>query len=203
MAKSKIDIRHILIESFLIVFTVLLALALSEWRSNLKEERTKEVVLNNILQEIRDNQSDLKEKMEYHNQMSQKMGQYLNSDSLWSTLQYESAIEAIIQIMDRGIQVPELQSTAWRSAELSGVVNSFDYETIYVLSNVYKVQEEGPNSTWKQLAAFFSDPTSYDKGTTRRLTKMMQLGFGELYAQERSLIYTYEKALESLDDNQN
>lgn len=198
MAKSKIDFRHITIEALLIVFTVLLALTLSEWRSSVKEERTREAVLNNIVNELKSNKADLESKLEYHKAMSQKLGEYLSSDSLWSTLKYTSGMEAMIQILDRGIWNPKLQSGAWRSAELSGVVNTFDYETIYILSNVYGVQEEGPDNTWKQLAKLFVDPTSYDPNNAKRLAAMLQLGFGELYSQERSLIESYKEALDHL-----
>jgi hypothetical protein len=199
MGKSKIDFRHLLIESILIVFTVLLALALSEWRAGIKENKTRASVLNNIILEVKKNKNDLESKMDYHLEMSKKLGLYLNSDSLWSSLNYNSGIEAMMQIMDKGLQNPDLQSGAWRSAELSGIVNSFDYETIYILSNVYRVQSEGPDNTWKQLASLFGDPNSYDKNSARRLGLMLQVGFNELYSQERSLVYSYENALNALE----
>ncbi len=199
MSKSKLDFRHLLIEAVLIVFTVLLALALSEWRSSIKEDNTREAVLANIVREIKANKEDLESKKEYHLRMSKKIKNYLESDSLWQLLNYQSGIEAMMQILDSGIQNPDLQSGAWRSAELSGIVNSFDYETIYVLSNVYRIQEDGPASTWKELASLFGDPSSYDPENAKRLGLMLQLGFAELYSQERSLIYTYDNALQALE----
>lgn len=201
MAKSKLDFRHIFIEAILIVFTVSLALALSEWRAAIKEANTRDKVLSNIIKEIESNKEDLESKMDYHRAMSQKLNDYLNSDSLWNTLNYSTGIEAMIQIMDRGIQDPNLQSGAWRSAELSGVVNSFDYETIYLLSNLYRVQEEGPSNTWKELARLFVDTESYEPKNARRMASMLSLGFGELYSQERSLHRSYENALEALRKN--
>ena len=201
MSKSKIDFKHLLIEAILIVFTVLLALALSEWRSSIKEESTKESVLANIVREIKANKEDLESKMGYHQEMSQRLGQYVESDSLWSTLKYNSGIEAMIQIMDKGLQNPNLQSGAWRSAELSGIVNTFDFETLYVLSTLYQVQNEGPASTWKTMAAHFGNPYSYDPANARKLALMLQLGFGELYSQERSLVLSYENALGQLEKN--
>lgn len=198
MSKSKIDFRHIFIEGILIVFTVLLALTLSEWRSSVKEDKTRETVINNIISEIEDNKADLETKMEYHKAMAGKLNSYLSSDSLWNSLRYNSGMEAVLQILEKGIWNPKLQSGAWRSAELSGIVNTFDYETLYILSNVYSVQEEGPDTTWKQLARLFADPSSYDPSSAKRLARMLSLGFAELYSQERSLIYSYSQALEHL-----
>lgn len=201
MSKSKIDFKHLLIEAILIVFTVLLALALSEWRSSIKEENTKAAVLANIIRELKANKEDLESKMGYHQEMSEKLAKYVNSDSLWSSLKFNSGIEAMIQILDKGLQNPALQSGAWRSAELSGIVNTFDFETLYILSTVYQVQNEGPASTWKTMAAHFGNPYSYDPANARTLGRMLQLGFGELYSQERSLVYSYENALKELEGN--
>lgn len=200
MAKSKIDFRHILIEAILIVFTVLLALALSEWRDSIQEEKTKEAILRNIISEIENNKADLESKKDYHQEVSQKLRDYLNSDSLWSSLNVDLGIGGLVQILNKGLQNPNLQSGAWRSAELSGIVNSFDYETIYTLSNLYRVQENGVESTWKSMASFFIQPESYDPENQKRIALMLQLGFQELYSQENFLIYTYSQALESLQE---
>ena len=200
MAKSRIDFRHLLIEALLIVFTVLLALALSEWRSSIKAEDTKQAVLNNIIREIKSNKEDLESKMEYHQEMSKKIGSYLGSDSLWSTLNYSTGIEAMIQILEKGLLNPNLQSGAWRSAELSGIVNSFDFETILILSTVYQVQHEGPESTWKAMAGHFTNPFAYEPKNAKLFGEIMKLGFGELYSQERSLVYSYQNALDALKE---
>ncbi|MEP1095283.1 MAG: hypothetical protein ABJG78_09245 [Cyclobacteriaceae bacterium] len=198
MARSKIDLRSLIIEALLIVFTVLLALTLSEWRSSIKQEDTKKAVLNNIIREIKSNKEDLESKMEYHLEMSKKLNNYVQSDGLWSTLTYSSGIEAMIQIMEKGLLNPTLQSGAWRSAELSGIVNTFDFETILILSAVYQVQHEGPESTWKTMAGHFGNPFSYEPKNAKLLARMLQLGFSELYAQERSLVSSYQNALEAL-----
>ena len=198
MSKSKLDFKHLTVEAIFIVFAVLLALGLGEWRSAIKQRTITKTVLQNIVSEIESNKADLESKVDYHQRMSDKIGQYVNSDSLWSTLKYNSGIEAMVQIMESGLQNPNLQSGAWRSAELSGVVNNFDYETIYALSNVYRVQSEGPESTWKLMASHFGNPYSYEPSNAQKLGRMLQLGFRELSSQEKSLIISYEKALETL-----
>lgn len=193
--KSKMNFRHLLVEALLIVFTVSLALALNEWRAGIKENETKDKVLKNIISEVQSNKEDLERKLDYHLQTSQKMGAYLANDSLWSTIKYNSGVEAVGQFMPRGIWNPNLQSGAWNSAILSGVANSFDYDILYALSNLYQTQENGPNSTWKIMAGFYSESGSFDPANARQLTLRFQLAFGELYNQERSLLKDYENVL--------
>lgn len=197
--KNKIDIRSLIIETILIVFAVSLALALNEWRSNAKEKDTIDKVLGNIVNEIRSNKEDLERKLEYHKETSERIGMYISNDSLWSTLKYNSGVEAVSLLMPKGIFNPNLQTGAWNSAVLSGVVNSFDYDILYTLSNLYQVQEDGPDNTWKIIAGFYSESSSYDPEKARQLALRFQLAFGELYNQERSLLQDYERVLKSID----
>ena len=52
---------------------------------------------------------DLEGKMNYHLKMSQNIGEYLNSDRFWNILKYNAGIEAMMQVMEKGIQNPDLQ----------------------------------------------------------------------------------------------
>ena len=123
----------------------------------------------------------------------------MSNDSLWTSLNPNSGIEAVSTIMTRGIANPNLQSGAWNSAVLSGVVNSFEYDVLYELSNLYQIQENGPNSTWKIMAGFFSESSSFDPSNARQVTLKFQLAFRELYSQERSLLKDYERTLSLLE----
>ena len=197
--KKKINFRYLLIEALLIVFTVSLALGLNEWRASVKEETMAEKVRTNILSEIKSNKEDLAIKMEYHLETSQNIARYLANDSLWSTLEYNSGIEAMIPLMPKGIWVPNLQSGAWNSAVLSGVVNSFDYDFLYEFSILYDLQEDGPNSSWKVMAGFFSEPWSYEKANARTLALRFQLAFKELHVQEKTLLRMYKRVLKKYE----
>ena len=77
--KKKLDFRYILIEAALIVFTVLLALALNEWRNSEKQEKVKITVINNIIKEIESNKRRLENVMEYHQTVSSQFSKYLSS----------------------------------------------------------------------------------------------------------------------------
>ncbi|MEM7298803.1 MAG: hypothetical protein AAF391_11120, partial [Bacteroidota bacterium] len=177
---------------------VSLALALSEWRNGVKQDETRQVILNNIIKEIEDNKADLMSKIDYHRDMSIKLGSYANSDSLWRTLRYNTGVEAVMLILDNGMRNPNLQVGAWKSAEISGVVNSFDYRTIYALSNLYRLQEEGPTNTWKKLIELFGDPYFFENDQAKTLVHMMHIGFFELYKQEQSLLSNYDYTLKQL-----
>ncbi len=197
--RQKLNFSHLLVEAVLIVFTVTLALTLNEWRSNVKANATKEKVLKNIVNEIESNKEDLIEKMNYHKETSIRIRDYLNNDSLWSTLNPNSGIQAVSQLMPQGILNPNLQSGAWNSAVLSGVVNSFEYERLFVLSNLYQTQETGVNTTWKVITGFYSDYESFNREKSKQVAMRFQLAIGELYNQEKSLLKDYDLALNAIE----
>ena len=202
MSSNKIDFRSIPIEATLIVFTVVLALAVNEWREGQKEKRVRDTILENIIKEVKTNKELVEEKMVYHDETSKKLGEYLNSDSLWNTLPPGNGLFALMSAMPRGLNPPLVQSAAWRSAELSGVVSGFEYETLYNLSSLYSLQATGVESTWKGMAQVYMDYNSYKEESRRDLALMLQMGFGELYSQERSLVYTYENVLDFLENGE-
>ncbi|MEL7145892.1 MAG: hypothetical protein AAFO69_05960 [Bacteroidota bacterium] len=197
--KNKIDFRYLLIEALLIVFTVSLAMALNEWRANVKEEKTVEKVRTNILNEIKANRADLIEKMAYHQETSQRIARYLANDSLWATLKYKNGIEVTMQLMPRGIFEPNLQSGAWDGAVLSGLVNSFEYEFLEEFSTLYHMQADGPNSSWKVMAGFFSESSSYEPENAKTLMLRFQLSFAVLHSQEQNLLNMYNHGLKNWD----
>lgn len=69
MSSSKINFRHILIEAVLIVFTVSLALALSEWRQQIKTDNLVSRVLVTLQDEMRKNVESLEKAISYHEKL--------------------------------------------------------------------------------------------------------------------------------------
>ncbi len=69
MAKTKLDLRHLAIEAILIVFTVSLALALSEWRVQVKRDELTDRVTNSLKSETEKNIDRLKKAITYHDEL--------------------------------------------------------------------------------------------------------------------------------------
>lgn len=66
MAKPKLDFRHLAIEAILIVFTVSLALALSEWRQQVKRDELVDRVITSLISETNKNLANLDTAIAYH-----------------------------------------------------------------------------------------------------------------------------------------
>ena len=75
----KKSIQKILLDSALIIFSVLFALLINEWRNNLTEKKRTRIVIENLKKEIKRNQTITKDFLEYHSSVYDTMKTiYLN-----------------------------------------------------------------------------------------------------------------------------
>ncbi|NNF58710.1 MAG: hypothetical protein HKN04_10765 [Rhodothermaceae bacterium] len=188
--------KDLLIQSFLIVLSVLLALFLDEARSDYKLGRQRDQVVGNVIAELRDNATSLEQVVDYHAVVSGALGDYLDSLAQRGARLTSPAIQVVPSVLDGGIQPPELQRTAWNSAQLSPAYSLIPYETTYELARLYDLQANGVETTWRELAQLFVGLDAYDPARAGPVLHAMQFGFGELHSQERFLL---EEAQEALD----
>ncbi len=133
---KKIPFKRVLLEIISVVFAVLLALGVNEWRKNLENEQLSRQALVNIVLEIEANKSDIVNGLAEHKQLST----YLDS-----TLKAYKEVEkgesnAVKKSFRFSYEHSVLNSTAWNSAQITQAVKFMDYETISALSTIYELQ---------------------------------------------------------------
>lgn len=190
--------RRFLFESLLIVFSILLALLINQWREYGKEVAQRQKALNMIINELEHNSNQLQLVIPYHQEASATLDSILAIPSAQSPLHGKTTLEVISGFLRRGINPPELQKTAWNTSQLSGAVSLFDEETIYALANVYETQDKGVEIMWKEIAKLYIDPGSFDLTFTQRNILLLRFYFNELQAQEVFLQQRAQEAIEQL-----
>lgn len=132
---------RVLFESALIVLSVLLALALDEWRQRRARTRHIENVLVSIAEELRENRSAVERSREHHLSMR---------DSL---LSYEARDEPPPPSIYLGglLNTALVHSTAWEAAHRTGATTEIPWDLVLALSRAYsrqiKYQELGETMT--------------------------------------------------------
>lgn len=184
---KKIKWQEIIIESILIVFSILLALAVNQCQQVKKEDRDKDETLQNIVAEINGNINDLDKSIHYHQTAIRKLRAVENSEIKIST-----TIEVIRNSLDQGLRPPNLQSTSWNSAIVSNNIRLLDFETVKDLSSLYSLQNKGVEKTWETIAEFVFSGTSYDVTATPTNIQVLVAYLEELKSQEE---YLKEKAI--------
>jgi hypothetical protein len=185
--------KDYLVQGFLIVGSVLLALWLNELVSDYSVKQKKKQSIQNILTEIEDNLDEVNRVWEYHKSLSEKLGLHL--DTLDFDSNNESAVEILGPYIPRGLQNAEVLSTAWTIALQSNIVSEFDYELAYDLASIYRLQSDGTVSTTKRIMDYLINPSLFDDEKNEEVIKVLHFGFSELYRQEQFLAEKYGEIL--------
>jgi hypothetical protein len=121
---------RLLVESLLIVFSVLLALGMSQWQEKRGRRERANVALQSIRAELEENRESVSRARTNHMAVR---------DSLRSYTQRREPLPSRIYL--GGVFNPALtHSTAWESARETGVMTDLPYELVLTLSRLYDRQ---------------------------------------------------------------
>ncbi|MEM7573934.1 MAG: hypothetical protein AAF433_13590 [Bacteroidota bacterium] len=191
--------KKIIRESLLIVFSILFALVINEWRANQKLRVEKEKILDSIVLELENNLASLEEVAPYHAQVAERLNELLTQEYLEDSLGNQNPIEVFLQHSGYGLQEPRVQANAWQTAQLSGTLSQFDNETIYELSKLYELQNEGVEAAWKKIVEMFYDNDSFEAIHRMAVLQKLQLSMASLSGMEEYLIEKHQKTLDFLN----
>jgi type II secretory pathway pseudopilin PulG len=181
-------IRKILIESALIVFSILLAMAVNEWADSRKQAALTERAMHAIREEITGNAQRIHDVRAYHQTL---MDASKRADTLHLVHSYADFRRAAPGWS--GLRNPELDATAWQSAITLGVVQNIGFDTVRALSRLYLLQTKFDQYAETSLPTFdFSDAAM--PNTVRRMWVFVQT-MGTL---EDTLTNRYTEALRVL-----
>jgi len=123
---------QVIIESILIVVSILVALGLDSWRQNREDEEFVRTALSNFLIEIRQNRNRVEDAAPFNKGLRQVLSQHYNDEDISSVDEFVNMVE---------IYSPAaLQSTAWDTALATGSLAKMEYKLVTALSMTYSLQ---------------------------------------------------------------
>ena len=180
-------------EGVLIVLSVLLALAVGEWRDWLRDRHLARAALANFRREIAGNLAQLERAQPKHAAMARRLADASAAATAGT------AFDAFVAAMpDSGMDTEPLREVAWETAQTTGALRLLDYETAARLSETYLLQRAALQPTLQRLSDRFLAPDNFDatrRGAMLRTHRMMLV---ELSGQEAYLITVYRRALKAL-----
>ncbi len=194
---TKQNLVKFLFESVLIVFSVLFALFLNEYRGNLKENELKQQALEKVYNEIETNLKTVNEWLPYHEKVFNNLQRAFESDSIKSALRKKKEI-SFWDLMPAGVTQSVINNAAWQAFKSSNVFSNVDFDTLLSLSKVYNIQKTGVETTIQSISETLMSRITFKKEELEISLLVLKNHFGELTAQERLLIKTYESCLKNL-----
>ena len=134
-------------ESALIVFSLLLALVLNEWRDDTRQAFRSQVATEAIVAELRSNRAAAERAMQFHR-------------SIHTMLQGVAAQGALprLEVVTGGLFNPaNVVETAWVSARESAALEQWPYDLIIQVSRVYERQAAYGNLARQLVADIYMD----------------------------------------------
>ena len=141
MAKNNTSdwLPRVLIESFLIVISILVALALDEWRDQRQDDEMVRQALLNFVSEIDQNRVRIEDAAPFNQGLLNVLeDQYRQQD--------ESGVDSFVMMMESYSPVV-LQSTAWDTALATGSLAKMEYNLVSALSMTYSIQSRYQTAT--------------------------------------------------------
>lgn len=185
-------------ESVLIVFSVILALALTNWA---EERRTAHRVAEMrafLIQEITANRAELGSDyyIPHHRQLKRAFAQAGGMPDATEVTRKtaEPAIQALFG--GSGLHLAAPRDAVWTSVSANDLFEHMDAEEVFILAQVYRAQEslESINRAGYDNAVGLLDILT-DEGDAHRQMLRMTLYLEDLIQQETNLVRLYDQAL--------
>ena len=185
-------------ESFLIIFSVLLALALNEYLTSRKEaERTRQALLS-IREELHSNQEIIKNWHQIHREVLNKIEYYQARPGLHDSLVQNHQFQ--IKLISKGSLMPNtVRNNAWEIARNTGLLQNFDLAMANTLSNMYDQQRFCATVTADKLITLLFERQAHQQEKVPETLAILEMTMEELVGQESYLLLHYNEVLEVLN----
>lgn len=188
-------------ESILIVFSVMFALMLDEYRVSWNLAVSTEKALSNVQQEIAANLAVVEKWHEYHLRVSENIEKVLEVEAIQESEFLRQGGVHFFKVIPNGVVQELIDDSAWLAFKSSESFSNLDFETQLTLSKVYKLQNIGVQ---KSLQLILNDLTSrefLDLNLLKQNLIILRRHFAEITSQEGYLISHYKKTLKYLENN--
>jgi hypothetical protein len=180
---------RVLFESTLIVFSVLLALALNEWRAGAVQRQRVAQAVAAIRAEVEENGRLTRDALAYHEELAESFsGSVARGDAMPD-----------MDVITQGLLAPaRVLRTAWEAMQNAGLAAELSYDLMLTLSRAYAQQAE-----YEALSRFMVG-AAYERALEEGLERMISLYPNYILLQrdfagrERMLLREYDAALNAL-----
>lgn len=186
-----------LFESGLIVFSVVLALALTNWAEERRTAHEVAQIRAFFIEEIRANRAVLQSDpiLPHHRRLREIFSRV--GDGEVTQAQATAAYGAVFRT---GIHVAPLRDAVWRSAETGDLLGEMPLEDLFLLADIYKAQATLEALSTGFISGMPAVLSGLEKGDGVRAALMTgQLHLGDVVASEEGLVQLYDRALLALD----
>lgn len=184
-------------ESLLIVFSVILALVLTEAYSKVHEKQHTKEVLHQLRQELIENKKNEEDQYKYHQQVLKNIDSALHNPVLAQEFITNGEI-SLKPIAPQGLLVHDLNDIAWQVAKQNNIFLKMDLGTYSLLTDIYNNQDRITKSEEEIAKVLLSFESR--KPENLRITLILMKDNYRGWAVDRApgLLNLYQRAIDKL-----
>lgn len=184
-------------ECLLIVFSVILALGLTEYFTSLHNKNKADEILHQLKQELISNRYDVLEQAKYHEQVF-KLIDSAKKNPPFAKKFLDSGELHLDVIMPKGAVSHDLKDVAWQQAKENDVFSRIDIDTYGKLSSIYANQQRFLNLEPSIATILLSYDSRKQENIQVTLTLLHDAIFGWAYGRTSDLVQKYNIAINKL-----
>ena len=188
-------------ESFLIIFSVLLALFLTEYITNLHDKKETKELLNNIKEELIKNKKFEEDQYAYQKQVLKNIDSALNSKAFQQKIVSNDEFH-LNYIAPEGVVNRDLSTVAWEIGKSHNIASKTNFELMSKLTDIYNNQARIDKLEEIVGGVFLSWESRKPENVHATLMLMRDNYKGWAYDRAPSLIAKYDQAIKMLNANQ-
>ena len=195
---GKINYKEILLESVLIMFSVLFALVLSEYINSVKDEEQKEIALQNIKNEIIENKKIVESWMPIHEEIYDRLNEFINNDKIQKQAIQNNVVNTNI-IIKNTIVKKIISDVAWITLQNSKIMGDIEFEKTIKIAELYNLEVYGVKKTLNQIIDILRSRETLDSKKLKSTLLLLRSAFHEIISQEIYLLKYYDETLKSFN----
>ncbi len=176
---------QVIIESVLIVVSILVALGLDSWRQDHEDQQLVRTALSNFLTEVQQNQIRVEDAIPFNLGLRLVLNQHYAVGDIETVDEFVSMVESY--------SPAALQSTAWDTALATGSLAKMDYNLVAALSRIYRSQDRY-NLTTRSGMSELTSPQYLSEDNLKLAIYNSTRFFESVTSMEAELEVTYEIA---------
>lgn len=184
-------------ESLLIIFSVALAIGLTEYFTSLHEKKQTNEILHQLREEMIANKEAAELQYNYHQRVFRLIDSAKN-DPVMAHRFLDSGKVHIGVIMPEGAIYKDLNDVAWQEAKQSDIISKIDYETYSLLTDVYNNQQRFLNLEPDLARILISYEARKQENVQTTLTLIHDVFYAWIVERTPSLLQRYQKAIDRL-----
>ena len=184
-------------ECLLIVFSVILALILTEVINNLNEKKKTAEVLHQLKEELTTNKRFEEEQYQYHSSVLKNIDTVLNNPAMAGKFINNGELH-LKMIAPEGVLRHDLNDVAWQIAKQTDILSKIDFETYRLLTDCYNNQQRITNSEDKIAQVLLTQESRKPENLRTTLILLRDSYHGWDVDRAPGLLKMYQQAIDRL-----